>query len=235
MTFGKLLRLMLCCAALNHANLAFAGQILASFDYADLQANVNYTTNPVRVYGAPLHVDAVEIKVFGSNCHIVSKALLFSRVLGGPALAASPDGNGGFVVNDTIDVLEYRFEQRRWNFVDCRLEVWSTGDTSDLGDIRQLAGDLFRSAVLLNISVMQNDDYQSLRDEAQSLRDYVSYFNDTAQTSQSLTQLKTLFDHVKNATEVFEAAFIPLHVTIRDRGLEDAWRLYSEDYLAIQF
>jgi hypothetical protein len=211
---------------------AHAAQILASFDYGDVAANRNYTTGAVKAFGAPIKVENIDIKVFGDYCNIVSREFVYNRENGGSGIAARPDGEGGFIVNDTIYAMEYRFKQTKYNRVDCRIEIWGTGSTQTGGEsnLQSDALSLSINSKLLNLAIGQNAEYQSLQAASQSLRDYVDYFADAVKAGESVERLAAIFKFVENATKDFETAFIPLHVRIRDRNIEDSWKLYAESY-----
>jgi hypothetical protein len=223
-------------AALLVGSHAHADQILASFDYGDIAANRNYTTGAVKAFGAPIQVEKIEIKVFGDYCNIISREFVYNQEDGGAAIAARPDGEGGFIVNDKIYAMEYRFKQTKYNRVDCRLEIWGNG-TSNTGSESNLQSDALSLSInskLLNLAIGQNAEYQSLQVAAQNLRDYADYFADAVKAGESTERLSAIFKFVENSTRDFEAAFIPVHVRVRDHNIEDSWKLYAESFDRIE-
>ncbi|MCX6116210.1 MAG: hypothetical protein NT027_01610 [Proteobacteria bacterium] len=211
-----------------------ADQILATFDYGNLKANRPYQTSMTQIFGGRQYVNSIRITVYGNYCQLVSRGLTFIQDNRGQEFFATPDGRGGFGVQGTVFAINYKFEQTRWNNVDCRIELWSTGqggipDGGQLpSNIQSLASSLSINGNLLSARINLTDGYDALGADVHSLAEYVQYFYRIVEAGHSRDRVASAFRLVREQTNIFERKFVPVHMTNRNLDVEEAWNYYIE-------
>ncbi len=211
-----------------------ADQLLASFDYGRLMANRPYETKMTQVNGGRQYVGSVRVLVYGNYCQLVSRGLTFIQHNRGQEFFATPDGRGGFGIQSEVFAVNYKFEQTNWSKVDCKIELWSVGQGGGSGggqvpsNIEHLARSLSIQGNLLSATLNLTDGYDALGADAHTLAEYVQYFNGIVEAGHSRDRISSALRLVRQQTDVFEQRFVPVHMSIRNLDVDDAWNRYIE-------
>lgn len=208
------------------ASSSYADELLGSFG-SRLYANRNYETGMVELRGARF-VRHVTIKSFGANCRISGRSFEVISAYDGRSIMATSDGAGGYNVNAEIFAFNYRLAQLNAPYADCKIEVWSDHQPAQppVGDLLDQVQTLSSHANLLGLTVRTTPGYESLDAQARELSGYVNYLRDSVQAGQDRRRINNIFTSVRQQTDAFEAKLVPIHTSIQNKNVDDAWQVY---------
>jgi len=233
LTYGFATLLMLA------SSFSYAETRLAYVEYQGLEPGRSYTTGALAINPGPSYVSTIRLDLYGQNCNLTGKGFFARRVRDGKWVQGVFRMIGNiptWSVNERISHIELKFMQNVSGFTVCRFSFWNLAgsDSDNTGDLLENTKDLATDSKLLRTIIDLTPAYESVKQPVERVRDYADYLASAVASGHDYSELKTIYGLLLQANKQLEDVFYPVHISVRDRNVEDAWSAYRASLAKVQ-